>query len=120
MSSTATSPEPSKDAHSDDKKTKGPETPEYEKYLTSLQLGVRTIWMQKEDHRSSIKANVLEFWRKVPLIRRFLLEVFWINPRLFTMYILMRFCSGIENAVLLYLTSQFLALVSRSSKFTLT
>ncbi|KAH8830124.1 P-loop containing nucleoside triphosphate hydrolase protein [Flagelloscypha sp. PMI_526] len=104
------SPDISKDTPKDEKhEAKEPE--DYEKELQSIQLGVRQLWMKKET-KTSIRANLEDLRGKLPFIRRFLLDVFWTNPRLVTLYILVRLWSGMEKTVLLYLSSQFLTTVS--------
>ncbi|KAH8830168.1 P-loop containing nucleoside triphosphate hydrolase protein [Flagelloscypha sp. PMI_526] len=84
---------------------------DYEKELKSIQLGVRRLWMKKET-KTSILPNFEDFLGKLPSVYRFLLDVSRTNPRLVTLYLLVRLWSGLQKTVLLYLTSQFLTTVS--------
>ncbi|KAH8827421.1 P-loop containing nucleoside triphosphate hydrolase protein [Flagelloscypha sp. PMI_526] len=66
----------------------------------------------KKEVKTSMRANFEDLRSKLPSLRRFLLDIFWTNPRLVTLYIVVQLWSGMERAVLLYLSSEFLTTVS--------
>jgi hypothetical protein len=88
------------------------EKPDIDTTYTVLQLGVwrvvkalETPFYRPSDYLK--KASVM-----IPVLRRFLVDVYLISPHLFIFIAMTRFWSGLESTLLLYVSSDLLNVVS--------
>lgn len=78
--------------------------------LFTLQLGVWQVSMMAEKPWD-VKKHAKEVLAALPLCRRLANEMYQLHPVLFTLFILAKLWTGIESALLLYLSSQILTIV---------
>ena len=90
------------------------EAPNVPASTSSIQLGVWRILLQKESPLDFQK-QWSNLFSTISLIHRFATEIFHLGPWLFISFIVSKVWTGIESALLLYLSSRILTIVSRAS-----
>lgn len=81
--------------------------------LITVDLGVWRVTMAKEP-RFDIKKRAKDFFSALPLIKTLATDIFKLEPTLFILFLISQAWSGIETAILLYLSSRFLRIVCAS------
>lgn len=82
--------------------------------IYSNQLGVWRVLMQQDPY-FGIKKQWDNFLTTIPLIWRLSVDIYNLGPGLFIFAILAKVWSGVESALLLYLSSRLLTIVSYTS-----
>lgn len=82
--------------------------------LLTLQLGVYSVTLKTQKSKWNPKRRIQDTFSGLPVLKRFALEIYNLEPVLFAMFVLAKIWSGVESAILLYLSSQILTIVSCS------
>jgi hypothetical protein len=80
--------------------------------LSTIQLGVWGVLLQQESPLD-FRKEWSDLFSTLPLIRRVVTEIYILDPSLFIFFIISKVWAGIESALLLYLSSRLLTIVSR-------
>ncbi|KAF8641261.1 hypothetical protein AX16_010100, partial [Volvariella volvacea WC 439] len=80
--------------------------------LTSLDLGIWRIWIDKATGTGASKNFSLD----LPTARRFLCDIYKINPFIFVMLLIGKLWDGVEQVVLLSFSSKVLGMIEEGLK----
>ncbi|KAJ7596694.1 P-loop containing nucleoside triphosphate hydrolase protein [Mycena floridula] len=89
-------------------KSKPPAAPNPD--LISVQLGVWKLTMLKEQS-FQMKKHLKDLVSAIPLLKRLALQIYTLEPLLFVCFLASKFWSGVESAVMLYLSSRLLKII---------
>ncbi|KAJ6600174.1 hypothetical protein B0H10DRAFT_697698 [Mycena sp. CBHHK59/15] len=82
---------------------------------TTLDLGVWRVLLATKDPDSSIFLGFKSSWNTVaaalPLILRFLGEIYHLRPDLVLLFFLLKLWSGVESVLMLYVSSRLLRII---------
>ncbi|KAJ7215595.1 P-loop containing nucleoside triphosphate hydrolase protein [Mycena pura] len=109
--------DPTKDATPDKSKCRDQAlTDEEADACTPLQLGVWRVLLPKEPASKYKRVrSAMDKWSAValayPLVLRFLLEIYSLDPRMFILVVVLKLWDGMESVLLLYVSSRLLQII---------
>jgi len=96
-----------------DKKDHNEKSDSNDTSISAIQLGVWRVLLQEES-----SWDIRKHWRDLsstlPLSRRLATEIFYLDPWLFIFFVVSKVWTGIESALLLYLSSRLLTIIEIS------